>query len=167
MIEVEVAIAAIILLLIILIIYEVRIKASKKAKSPISIKAKGSAKPSQIIKLADASVLRAEPRSPISGKPKADESAFIAEPQSGHSGAIQSIEPVSAIDLSIEPETNETAVRAPEIKYKNLPEDSMLRRHYLTHLRALVESRMPPRPTDSTLRRHYDSMLENEVENLL
>jgi len=55
------------------------------------------------------------------------------------------------------------------IKHENpkLPEDFMLRRHYLTHLLALVESRMPPRPTDSTLRRHYDSMIENEVKNLL
>ncbi len=58
----------------------------------------------------------------------------------------------------------ETGIKQEKLK---LPEDSMLRRHYLTHLRALIESRLPPRPTDSTLRRHYDSMIEHQVKNLL
>jgi len=167
MIEVEVAIAAIILLLIILIIYEVRIKASKKAKSPISIKTKESAKPSQIIKPADESEFRAAPKSQISGKPKADESAFIAEPQSGHFGAIQSIEPVFATDLSIEQETSETATRAQENRHENLPQDSMLRRHYFTHLRAMIESLKFARPTDSALSRHYNAMIVAEMEQCL
>lgn len=40
-----------------------------------------------------------------------------------------------------------------------IPEDSMLRRHYLTHIQARKESRLPARPTDSMLRRHYDSLM--------
>jgi hypothetical protein len=48
-----------------------------------------------------------------------------------------------------------------------IPQDSLLRRHYLTHLHAQVAANMPPRPTDSTLRRHHDTLLENEVKNRL
>jgi hypothetical protein len=40
-----------------------------------------------------------------------------------------------------------------------LPQDSILRRHYLTHLCNIVESLAPQRPTDSVLSRHYDAML--------
>ena len=48
-----------------------------------------------------------------------------------------------------------------------LPEDSMLRRHTITNLYAIVESSMPLRPTDSVLRRHYDTMINTEVNKLL
>lgn len=43
-----------------------------------------------------------------------------------------------------------------------LPEDAMLRRHYLTHLQANKQSYIPSRPTDSMLRRHFDSMFSAE-----
>ncbi len=42
---------------------------------------------------------------------------------------------------------------------EKIPEDSMLRRHYLTHIQARTQSRLPGRPTDSMLRRHYDSLM--------
>lgn len=48
-----------------------------------------------------------------------------------------------------------------------IPEDSTLRRHYLTLLRANIEKNKAPRPTDSTLRRHYDAMLDAELEKHL
>jgi hypothetical protein len=48
-----------------------------------------------------------------------------------------------------------------------LPEDSVLKRHFLTHLQSEVESALFPRPTDSVLRRHYDSLVANELENRL
>lgn len=46
-----------------------------------------------------------------------------------------------------------------------LPEDSMLRRHFLTALQLKLESclSLPKRPTDSMLRRHFDAMKENLV----
>lgn len=50
---------------------------------------------------------------------------------------------------------------------KNLPEDSMLRRHYLSHLHAMVSAINAPRPTDSTLRRHYDSQIAAKIEQYL
>lgn len=50
---------------------------------------------------------------------------------------------------------------------ENLPQDSMLRRHYLANLRAIIESLNPPRPTDSCLSRHYDSLIISEIEQCL
>lgn len=47
---------------------------------------------------------------------------------------------------------------------EKIPEDSMLRRHYLTHIQARKESRLPARPTDSMLRRHYDSLMASLQE---
>ncbi|MCL7423077.1 MAG: hypothetical protein M8364_19480 [Methylobacter sp.] len=45
-----------------------------------------------------------------------------------------------------------------------LPEDSVLRRHYLTQMQAEREALTNPYPTDSTLRRHYDAMVKIQVD---
>ncbi|WP_262966268.1 hypothetical protein [Methylobacter psychrophilus] len=45
----------------------------------------------------------------------------------------------------------------------NVPQDSTLKRHFVSHLRTMIES-LKPRPTDSTLSRHYDSLINTEVE---
>lgn len=42
---------------------------------------------------------------------------------------------------------------------ERIPEDSMLRRHYLTHIESKKQAYAPMRPTDSMLRRHYDSLM--------
>jgi len=46
---------------------------------------------------------------------------------------------------------------------QQLPQDSILRRHYLTQLRFGVESTLPPPPTDSILKRHYSSLIVNKM----
>lgn len=56
---------------------------------------------------------------------------------------------------------------ASESKRCIVPEDSMLRRHFLTHLRATIEKNKASRPTDSALRRHYDAMINAEIESYL
>lgn len=48
-----------------------------------------------------------------------------------------------------------------------LPEDSTLRRHFLTHLQSEIEATLHPRPTDSILQRHYDALVSAELENRL
>ena len=48
-----------------------------------------------------------------------------------------------------------------------LPEDSMLRRHFLTQLQSEIEAALFPRPTDSVLQRHYDALVATELENRL
>jgi hypothetical protein len=54
-----------------------------------------------------------------------------------------------------------------DYKPSKIPEDSMLRRHYLANLYAQIANNLPARPTDSSLRRHYDTMLEHEVKKQL
>jgi hypothetical protein len=70
------------------------------------------------------------------------------------------------IVLTEESQTNETVSLTPTSTYENLPQDSMLRRHVITHVHAMVESKMPLRPTDSALRRHYDTMINHELNRL-
>jgi hypothetical protein len=48
-----------------------------------------------------------------------------------------------------------------------LPEDSVLRRHFITQLRSEIELELFPRPTDATLQRHYDALVETKLENRL
>jgi hypothetical protein len=48
-----------------------------------------------------------------------------------------------------------------------LPEDSVLRRHFITQLRSEIELELFPRPTDATLQRHYDALVEAKLENRL
>jgi hypothetical protein len=48
-----------------------------------------------------------------------------------------------------------------------IPQDSVLRRHYLTHVRYMVESVSMPRPTESVLRRHYEQLVSSQAEACL
>ncbi len=63
-----------------------------------------------------------------------------------------------------------TATRIPKqagmaaAEHCQVPEDSVLRRHYLTKLRYDVEASLPPRPTDSVLKRHYETLINAEME---
>jgi hypothetical protein len=49
----------------------------------------------------------------------------------------------------------------------SVPEDSILKPHFLTYLQSEIESALWPRPTDSILQRHYDALVCTEVENRL
>lgn len=48
-----------------------------------------------------------------------------------------------------------------------VPEDSILRRHFLAQLQSEIEAALFPRPTDSMLQRHYDSLVAAQVESRL
>ncbi len=48
-----------------------------------------------------------------------------------------------------------------------MPEDSTLKRHFLSNLHAEVEGELSPRPTCSMLRRHFDALVKTEVEKRL
>jgi len=85
-----------------------------------------------------------------------EEVAVVAEPEV----IVEAVAPIETTDESI--------TTAPQHDVlSNIPTDSTLRRHYLTHLYSQVAATMTPRPTDATLRRHYDAMLANEVEKQL
>ncbi len=48
-----------------------------------------------------------------------------------------------------------------------IPEDSTLRRHFISALQIEIESTMPTRPTDSALKRHYASAVQAKLAVLL
>ncbi|MGZ8881247.1 MAG: hypothetical protein ACXW0I_04010 [Methylosarcina sp.] len=50
---------------------------------------------------------------------------------------------------------------------EKIPEDSMLRRHYLTHIQSRKQPEWTARPTDSMLRRHYDSLMASLQQSAL
>lgn len=47
----------------------------------------------------------------------------------------------------------------------SIPEDSMLKRHFLANLQAEVESDLAPRPTCSMLKRHHDTLVSEEMKS--
>lgn len=48
-----------------------------------------------------------------------------------------------------------------------IPEDAVLRRHFISHLRNEIEATLHPRPTDSILQRHYDALVTVTLEQRL
>lgn len=74
----------------------------------------------------------------------------------------------SSVQTSVIPPTAgaKTTVAAQK-KTAVLPEDSVLKRHFLTHLRAEIEAEFFPRPSDSILQRHYDAMVAAELKSRL
>jgi hypothetical protein len=49
----------------------------------------------------------------------------------------------------------------------HIPQDSVLKRHYLAHVRYMLETLSPPRPTDSVLRRHHEQLISSQFEACL
>jgi len=55
-----------------------------------------------------------------------------------------------------------------EVKPKVVvPEDSMLRRHFLTHFRTEIEAEIMPHPIDPNLRHYYDASVAAEIQKRL
>ena len=64
-------------------------------------------------------------------------------------------------------EKNDFATPA-EVKQKVVvPEDSMLRRHFLTHLRTEVEAEIMLHPIDPNLRHYYEASVAAEIQKRL
>lgn len=53
------------------------------------------------------------------------------------------------------------------VQLRYMPEDAVLRRHFVAQLRHEVEAEMSPRPTDSILRRHHDAIVTAELNHKL
>lgn len=78
------------------------------------------------------------------------------------------IEPPAKPQVSAKQQTKETAVSPAENTTSSLlPQDSVLKRHYLAHVCMMIESLVPSRPTDSVLCRHYDAMIAAEIDQCL
>ncbi|AMK75477.1 MULTISPECIES: hypothetical protein [Methylomonas] len=57
-------------------------------------------------------------------------------------------------------------LHCPENKFY-IPEDAVLRRHFVSQLRWEIEAALHPRPTDSILQRHYDALVTIKLEQRL
>jgi len=79
------------------------------------------------------------------------------------------VKPVAAPPLAeskplVAEQTNKVVSSTPENSL--LPQDSMLKRHYLTHLRAMIDS-LSPCPTDLALSRHHNTQITAVIEQCL
>lgn len=54
-----------------------------------------------------------------------------------------------------------------EAPHQMLPQDSVLRRHYMTHARQMIEDLTFAQPTESVLRRHYEQLIESQLDHCL
>lgn len=48
-----------------------------------------------------------------------------------------------------------------------IPEDSVLKRHFLAHLQTEIERTLPVRPTEATLKRHHAQLVQSKLAALL
>lgn len=48
-----------------------------------------------------------------------------------------------------------------------IPQDSVLRRHFLARLANQIESELPVKPSDSVLRRHYEAIVAQKLQQYL
>ncbi len=132
----------IVLLITILIVLKKRKKCSScSPKEALITKAPEPVKPQPEIKLAD--------------KPKAKAEPTAVNPQ---------ITNVKVVAPSAKPTAAPSPVKTNSC---SLPQDSILKRHYFTHLCAMIETLVPPRPTDSILCRHYDTMIVGKIAQCL
>ncbi|NOQ77298.1 MAG: hypothetical protein GQ475_05845 [Methylococcaceae bacterium] len=75
--------------------------------------------------------------------------------------AAKAPEPVVVTEKEVETAAVDTVIKI------QIPEDSTLKRHFISALQSEIEANMPARPTDSTLQRHYDATIQTELDKLL
>jgi hypothetical protein len=76
--------------------------------------------------------------------------------------AVKNIEP--AVKSATPTVSKSTSLPAEaKVQKQKLPQDSILRRHFLSKLYSDIEYSLPPPPTDSILKRHYSSLILTEM----
>ncbi|WAK01243.1 hypothetical protein [Methylobacter sp. YRD-M1] len=94
----------------------------------------------------------------------APQASAVAAPASSQP-AVQSSQPEAKVQPSPAVVREGVLLHIPH--KMRIPEDSVLRRHFLTHLQAEIESELPERPTDSVLRRHHEAMVSAKMAERL
>ncbi len=88
-----------------------------------------------------------------------------AQTQAPEAAVVPPLEPQAA-EPSAKAQTHAAAIALPE-NDAPFPQDSILKRHYLQHVSAMVETLAPPRPSDAVLCRHYDAMMLAKIDQCL
>jgi len=83
--------------------------------------------------------------------------------------AVEAVEAVEVAEVVPAVEVAEPVVVAESkpARKSAIPEDSALRRHYLSQLSADVAASLPAEPSDSTLKRHYQQLLAAKLADAL
>lgn len=55
----------------------------------------------------------------------------------------------------------------PETSKLLIPEDSTLKRHFISKLRYEIEATLPPRPLEKVLLQHHQSIVDSQLEKVL
>jgi len=117
----------------------------------------------------------AAPKQPAKQAAVAPEPAFVADETPQEAPVLAAAEPPPVVQAP-SPAPKPVPVRAaqpavspaPAAKASHkIPEESVLRRHYLTHLRYMIETVNAPRPTESVLRRHYEQLIASQLDDCL
>lgn len=61
--------------------------------------------------------------------------------------------------------TSTAATQSAYLEPFKIPEDSTLRRHFITHLKSEIESALHSCPDDAVLQRRYNSLVAVELNN--
>jgi hypothetical protein len=95
----------------------------------------------------------------------------IAEPEKKAIEPIITPEPVrKVVDEAVSAPVIRVEMQAKPaimIEKQEVPQDSILRRHFLANLRTQIEAGYPSRPTDSILKRHFESAIATEMEKYI
>lgn len=117
--------------------------------------------PAAVIETAEAEALVAEPVAVVEAvAPATEPEPEVAEPEPAVSVIA---EPVAVAEVVVTP----AAVTVATVSAKSaIPEDVVLRRHYLTQRKAEILASLPAQPSDSTLKRHYQQLLDAKLAEI-
>lgn len=89
--------------------------------------------------------------------------------QQNQTAALNLTPPTTKSEFAEEPMENTDTPKnhQPQAKRISVPEDSVLKRHYLSRLRTEIEKQYPPCPSDAVLKRHYLQLIESRLEAYL
>lgn len=164
MIELGITVVVVVLLIAILIFLKKRKKCSSCCPSKETPKSEPKTpekvKQQPETKSADKPIVKAEP--PTSVDPQITDATVVTPPEPKPAD-----KPIVNIESSAKPQAKAAASPAENTCGSLLPQDSILKRHYLTHVCTMIESLAPPRPTESVLCRHYEAMIVAEIDQCL
>ncbi|MDD2759653.1 MAG: hypothetical protein PHH11_05105 [Methylomonas sp.] len=70
----------------------------------------------------------------------------------------------SSFEIQRTPEASMTEDSLAGTEKSIVPEDSVLRRHFLSQLRSKIESQVSPVPSDAVLKRHYAQLIQSKMD---
>ncbi|MCK4842960.1 MAG: hypothetical protein KAT04_13950 [Methylococcales bacterium] len=103
-----------------------------------------------------------------SAEPKVEEKKQpVAKAKVEQKKAKPDVKETKAPRAKAEPKKAKPAAKKTKAPKLQVPEDSALKRHFISTLQMEIEADMPPRPTDLALKRHYDTEVQAKLADVL